>query len=112
MRPIFLIAITALVAACASPGELLEREPQLSFDTKKPADVYAACLSEAWSRITGNVSFIPVASGYRVILPHPSAGADVVAEIRRTETGAKVRYVERMPSMTGAWIQDAVVGCK
>lgn len=112
MRLVFLLILSVLIAACASPGQLLDREPQLSFETKKPADVFAACLSDALTRTTGNVSYVPTATGYRIILPHPNAGADAVTEVIRTESGAKIRHVERMQALTGSWVQEAVIGCK
>jgi hypothetical protein len=112
MRLLFSMILAAMLAACASPGELLEREPQLSFETKKPADVFSTCVADAFSRTVGNVSYIPTPAGYRVVLPHPSAGADAVVEVTKTTGGAKVRYVERMPSLTAAWLQEAVLGCK
>lgn len=112
MRLFSLLIFSVVLVACASPGELLDREPQLSFETKKPADVFAACVSDALSRTASNVSYVPTSTGYRVILTHPNAGADAVTEVIRTASGAKVRHIERLPSMTGAWVQEAVLGCK
>lgn len=112
MRLVFLLVLSSIISACASPGELLDRDPQLSFETKKQADVFAACLSDALTRTTGNVSYVPTETGYRIIMPHPNAGADAVTEVIKTDSGAKIRHIERMPALMGSWVQEAVIGCK
>ena len=106
-------AIAALfMVGCATPADLLEGEPQLLVRSPRPADQVAACVADAWSKRHGTVIHLPTTTGYRVIIPHPNAGADAVAEITRETAGSMVRYAARMPSLMPAWVMEAVESCR
>lgn len=106
------ILLVMLLAACASPAQLLDRDPQLSYSTTRPAADVAACISEAWSQRMSNVTHLPTPTGYRVIIQHPSAGADAIAEVTKLNSGCSVKYVERLPALMTGWSMDVVSSCR
>ena len=98
---------------CASIGDL-EADPQQVFTSAKSPEILAGCIAEKWSNTpfsTSPAAYQPRADGAVVALVHLLAGVDAVSRIRRTETGSRVDYAERMPAVTWGWVSRDVREC-
>jgi len=48
MKKVFVLSVTLLLAACASPGTLRERGPLVKLKSNKTQSVVVACIKEAF----------------------------------------------------------------
>ncbi|NWJ41289.1 MAG: hypothetical protein HXX12_09990 [Geothrix sp.] len=105
------IATLGFLLGCASPHTLTQRTPVLEFTTPLSPREVASRISREWSKELANISTLLDGDGYLISYMHPFAGADATVSIQPSGSGSKVRYFERMPSLTPAWMSAPVKGC-
>lgn len=104
------LAIT--VAGCATPMELSQKDPLIEFHSDKNARAFTACVSKVWADTGYTLSTVLLEDGYMTSLLAPYTGSDATATVKDVEVGSYVTYAERVPSLSPAWMSDAVKDCK
>ncbi len=104
--------LAGLAGACATPADLAAKPPVLEYDSPRAPKEIASCIAEKWSTRTAYISALPKGDGYVVILLHQSAGADATAFIEPRGPGSHVRYAERIPELSPAWMSAAATDCR
>jgi hypothetical protein len=102
-----------LLVSCATPESNLQKPPTVEYDTKKSAKEVASCISMKWAARIGTISTIVLMDGFLLSIDSGSgAGPECTVSIREANGVTHVRYGERVPVFTPAWMSDAVRTCK
>lgn len=104
--------IVMLTSSCATVSGLSNKQPDLVVASAKTPHDVAACLASKWGQHHAGANTNLEKDGYVVYIPNQVAGTDAVATITRTESGSRVAYAERMPSLSPSWMHAAVTECK
>jgi|GEM_PF-5289670 len=101
------MALVGLVG-CATPASLAQKPPLVEYKTSKSAKAVAARISKLWSEHSGNISTLLTEDGYVISLTNYVAGVDATVVISEKNGETTVKYSERIPSLSPAWMKDAV----
>lgn len=107
------IAVSVLLAACSTPGDLKKNAPTISSSSNKSPKQYALCVFPKWQEERSTSTMSETEDGYRLIVATDMM-ADEVLEIGRSGSGSRVALYQRMPwaKMVGRGaIEDAVRSC-
>lgn len=107
------LVIATMVTSCATPGDLAGKSALLDVASQRPVADVVSCLATTWGDHSSQVSVVPVASGSRVLILHSVAGTDALAEVvAGSNGGSQIRYTERAPSLSPAWMRGGIESCR
>ncbi len=100
----------AMLAGCASPGDVKKNEPTISTSTAKSAKKYALCVFPKWQEQRSTATMSETENGYRLVIATDMM-TDEVLEISGAGSGSKVALYQRMPwsKMWGRGALEAAV---
>jgi uncharacterized protein YceK len=107
-----LFAVALLVSSCATVSGLSNKKPDVVVASARTPHDLAACIASQWGQHYAGANTNIQQDGYVVSIPNQMAGTDAVATITRTESGSRIAYTERMPSLSPTWMKAAVTVCK
>lgn len=102
------IPVILLMVGCATPKSLSERPPLVEFETPLSPKAVASMVSEGWSAHTAEISTLINGDGFTISLTNPVAGVDATVIVLPKGTGSHVRFWERMPSLSPAWMAKPI----
>lgn len=97
MKPFYLLFVFAL-SACASHGDLENRQPTIEyFSDKKPSDL-ASCISQEWIKTWNTTATSPFNKGFMVSIGNQFGGSPGVAWITPNESGSHLKMNSQFES--------------
>jgi uncharacterized protein YceK len=96
MRQRVLAVVVALLAGCASVGNLEQARPTFQASTNKLDSRYVACVMAQWSKISPAARAVEVSDGFRVTVSNTTTDLEELLIVRSRINGADVALHERV----------------